>query len=489
VYTKTFEVLSKYISGEYGVKVNFDNPNGAKANIKTNVISMPDNISGDNALGALALLMHEAAHLKYTKEIPMDKVIKTPTEKHILNVIEDIRIDEKNFYILPNVKEFYRQLYKKLPPVETTDRPLSHKALIASIDAAEGFRHKFSPEIEKILYKEGLLNDVQNGVHHGNYGDYDKLRETIQDIKKKLKLDDSKEKPLEFEKVKLPGGGTATIVKEGDEGEAEGFELSELGGEDRKAGIKWGEGTAMKGPRSDGIGETALEEQTIQNFKELLSIKEKRVIDDGRVLDTDNLMAYFTGDIEELFKDECTVKQKKSKIMFLLDCSGSMSCNTISADHSYADRTDVVESCVQKIMDIIEEVRSSESLDVDYDIAMFDGQYFPLTKENWKEKYGAHGGTDFVNGMARAIEQLMTDYTVEGKRIIVAFTDGEVGDWQIDEVCKLMSKTGADCRFLLIAVGTTPGSSMSTKLVGDRIIMGPDDANTVLLETLKDLIE
>ena len=490
MYTKTFEVLSKYISGELGVTVNFDNPHGAKANVKTNVISMPKNISGDNALGALALLMHEAAHLKYTKELPQKKLIATQTEKHILNVLEDVRIDRKNFGLLPNVREFYRQLYKKCPKVEDVKEGTPEaKALICAIDACEGFRTSFPPEIEKVLYEQKLQETCESGINHLEYGQWEDAHEDIQKIKKILKIDDSKEEPLQWETVVVPGGNGKDTIEIPVEGESkDGSVLKEAG--NRRGGIKWGDGTGMKGPRSDATSEIAMEEQTIQNFKELLSIKEKKIVDEGRILDTDNLIALYTGDITELFKDEAIIKSKKSKIHFLMDCSGSMGSGVIDPGGTgYKDRIDVVKGCVQKVMDIIEEVRSSESLEVDYSIAMFDGGYTSLKKENWKSEYGAIGGTDFVQGMRKAIDELMSDFTVEGKRIIVGFTDGDVGNNQIEEVITLIQQAGSEIRFLLIAVGAQLGGAMSKSLVGDRIIMGPQDANIVLLETLKDLIE
>ena len=52
-----------------------------------------------------------------------------------------------------------------------------------------------------------------------------------------------------------------------------------------------------------------------------------------------------------------------------------------------------------------------------------------------------------------------------------------------------MQKTGNDIRYLVIGVGCMPGSPMTQGLIGDRVILGKDDANVVLLDTLKDLIE
>jgi len=500
MHKRTFEVLAKFICAETNTTVRFDKEDGgACANVMTNEIRMPAKISGDNALGALALLMHEAAHLKWTKPLPLDKIIETMTDKFIHNVMEDIRIDRHNFNLLPNIKDFYRELNKKIPKIEKSKADLKVKALIASIDYCEGFRRSFPQDIQDILVNDGLVNAVERGVNAGDCMDHKAYKAAITEVKKILKIDTSKEPKLKFIKIKgTPGNGGKDFVKikgEGEEGAGEGEDgegaspLEGLGDE-RTDGIHWGDGTAMKGA-SAYVSEVALEAQTVTAFKELLSLKQKRRVSDGNALNTENLISFFTGDLESLFEDEVIIKQKKSKIMFLMDCSGSMSSGTISqkGEQWHESRCSIVASCVKKIISIIEEVRSSESLDVDWSIAMFDGSYHPLTKDNWEDRYGAHGGTTFACGMEGAIEELMSDYTIEGKRIVVAFSDGEVGQHDIDEVQDLMNGTGSDVRYLVIGVGCMPGSPMKEDVIGDRVILGRDDANAVLLDTLRELIE
>ena len=502
MHKRTFEVLAKFICAHSDTTVKFDKEDGgACANVMTNEIRMPEKISGDNALGALALLMHEAAHLKYTKPLPIDKIIETPTDKFIHNVMEDVRIDHHNFQLLPNIKEFYRELNKKIPRIEKSPAPLKVKAMIASIDYCEGFRRSFPKDIQDILEKDGLVDAVWDGVQAGNCGDWKGYKDAITKVKKILKIDDSKEPKLQFVTVKDITGKKFVKIKDGTEGEGEGQGQPDPNGKgegksplegldgDRAEGVHWGDGTCMKGS-SAYISEIALEEQTVQAFKELLSLKERRIVSDGINLNTDSLISFFTGDLEELFQEECIIKQKKSKIMFLMDCSGSMSSGTIGLKgENYDSRCSVVASCVKKIISIIEEVRNSESLDVDWAISMFDGSYHELTKDNWESRYGAHGGTTFSVGMEGAIEELMSDYTVEGKRIIVAFSDGEVGQHDIDEVQELMQSTGSDVRYLVIGVGCMPDSPMKKGVIGDRVILGKDDANAVLLDTLRELIE
>jgi hypothetical protein len=94
---RTFETLSKYIADTHKTRVIFDyDGEGACAMPKTGEIHMPAQIASHNALAALALLMHEAAHIRYSAKIP-DKYYKDPIRKDIVNAIEDARIDVHNF--------------------------------------------------------------------------------------------------------------------------------------------------------------------------------------------------------------------------------------------------------------------------------------------------------------------------------------------------------------------------------------------------------
>src|SRR5260221_557091 len=113
MYRRTFEVFAKWIADQNKVSIVFDTDGGAHADLKTDTLHLPKEIGNDNALGALALLMHEAAHVKHSKKIPIKKVAPMQSDFHILNAIEDVRIDRKNFQIMPNVYHFYEELVKK----------------------------------------------------------------------------------------------------------------------------------------------------------------------------------------------------------------------------------------------------------------------------------------------------------------------------------------------------------------------------------------
>jgi len=106
---RTFDIIAKYISEDLGIKVIITNVPGPCMSVEKKEIYLPENIQERNALSALAVLMHEAAHLKCSSKIPIDDIVKEPIDHMILNAIEDVRIDRKNMRRLPAVKGFYEK--------------------------------------------------------------------------------------------------------------------------------------------------------------------------------------------------------------------------------------------------------------------------------------------------------------------------------------------------------------------------------------------
>ncbi len=133
--------------------------------------------------------------------------------------------------------------------------------------------------------------------------------------------------------------------------------------------------------------------------------------DKALVLDTDNLMAYFTEDLEELFKDDAYIKCKKSKIFFLLDGSGSMDGRLLDKQM----RIDVVTKCVTRIIRILKEVQATEGINIDWDVAKFEGGGCKmLSKNDWQKEYYPGGGTALSYAFQQAIGILERDFTVDG---------------------------------------------------------------------------
>jgi uncharacterized protein with von Willebrand factor type A (vWA) domain len=98
------------------------------------------------------------------------------------------------------------------------------------------------------------------------------------------------------------------------------------------------------------------------------------------------------------------------------------------------------------------------------------------------------GGTNFHNAFHQAITDLANDNSIDGKKMIVCFTDGDVCESQIKDVKNDIIKYGSDVRAMVIGIGTDPCSHMSQEIVGDNIILAEENADLVLLETIGEML-
>ena len=503
---RTFETLSKYVAGK-NTTVLFDYPGeGACAEPKTGVIHMPGDIAGHNALAALALLMHEAAHIKYSHVIP-DHLVKDPIMKDVINAIEDARIDWHNFHRLHNVKGFYERMYRdhKLPDPKKV--PLSAKLLVNQILKYEQFSaYKFKDketrqwEQAQGIVLEQLFNLSVNAIENQDWIGVDR---NVKDIIKLLKIT----KPLDQQ---LPKDLNLQGAMQGDKGGDTGAVGTAPGKQVGDGSVKTpGTGTdtneykgidvidailhpksilakgSMDGSRGDQISPSALQEQTKQQFKELLNLKTRTHKDEGSILDVDNLLSYHTGDIDTLFKQEIIKHEKKSKLLILMDCSGSMHAPLLDSTL----RSRALVSCVKAVTEILDEVIDLEGINVDYGLAAFNSDYIKLSKDNWVDEYRElSGGTNFHNAFHQAITDLANDNSIDGKKMIVCFTDGDVCDSQLNDVKRDIITYGSDVRAMVIGIGTDPCSKMSQDIVGDNIILANENADLVLLETIGEML-
>lgn len=510
---RTFDIISKYISKANRAKIVFDvDGDGAYADMKTNEIHMPDKIGNRNVFAVLALLMHESAHVAYSKtalkECVEHKDPPDPTDMHIFNVVEDVRIDEKNFNKLPNVKSFYHRLLKDFcdyskegfvsgKPLPEKP-PIYHRVLIAALMKREGFS-EFAfrdREVANWLSKNPLEDEIRDCVYAMNNSCWKDARDHIQRIKKMLNLPPAPP-PV---KVQMVTGECKPGDKDGDQSGQDGqgkdkgkkqvaqgvptSALDGLGKLLRPGGMFSDTGKKLSG-KGSGMGEAALQEQTVQQFKELLNIKETKVVEDGNMIDTDNLTSLFTGDIEEVFIEDKYVKCKKSKILFLLDGSGSMDEKLYDNKITYK----VVAEAVESLTKILREVQNEESIDVDYEITKFESSGMDrLSKDNWRTNYYAGGGTNLASAFREALSYLQKDHTVEGKKIIIVVTDGNVDIDQVENFKRYTVEFGAEVSALVIGVGCDPAGAMAVDVLGDNLILSSEHADEVIFEAIRRLL-
>jgi len=469
---RTYEILGKWIGNKNNVRVIMK-PNACpKVNIKDNTITLPSNIDPKNIYPALAELMHEAAHLRHTTKIPADKLAQDPVEHSILNAIEDIRIDNKNIQLLPNIRDFYELMYthglenvkKTFPKHSVADRVMCNNIL-----DLEGFGHLHIPDkqSEELNNKCHIDDLMLRTVQDLDAKSWDSARENILKIKKIFK--DNNTQP----QTQQPVAGQGQVA-------------------DDVRGMLVNKGDIFKPGKGDAsgsvedIGSIGLQEQTRQRFKELLNIKQIKHVRSGNTINTDNLPAFLVGDLDELFHEEKVIRVKKSKLMILMDGSGSMGEQLMDGNQ----RRITVAECVQSLVDILDEVRELEGINVDYDLACFTGSYFPLSRKNWKKEYLSHGGgTSLYNGFSRAHEHILEDQEIDGKKMIIMFTDGEVTPGDIDKMKRLILKHNSDVRCMIIGVGSDVNGELVKKVVGDHNILAKDLADVILMESIMDMME
>ena len=484
MFLKSFEIISKFFASQNSVTVVFDNDGGANADLKNDVLHLPKDIANENALGALALLAHEAAHLKYSKGIPVQEVAPMNSDFHILNAIEDIRIDCKNFQILPNVFGFYEELVKKHMDLTKVQVPKAALRLCAGILYAEGFNPKMATDDRDFIAHSGLIPLLNRGTNEIEHQSWKELKKTIQEIKTLLKIDPNKDKPNTSTTIQVQQSGQdSTPGQDSPSSQADGSDLADVSKIMRPASV-WSKGTMMTGGSAMATSPLAMDEQCANQFKEILNVKENKTIHSGNMLDTENLIAYHTGDVDLLFKDEQIVRRKKSKIMFLLDCSGSMGAQLLDN----RPRGIVVKSCVQRLTKILDEVSELEGVNVDWAVSMFNDSYIPLSKANWQQEYTLHGGTCFLAGFTGALEELLKDHTIEGKRIILVLTDGDVCPKEIEIVNAKIAENHSDVRSLVIGVGSDMTGKFVKDLVGERVILAESNATEIILESVKAML-
>lgn len=472
MYKRTFEVLSKYISSETGVTIQFDTGGGAHADMDTNTLHLPKEIANSHAYAAVSLMMHESAHIAHSKKIPIKDIVKTKADFSILNAIEDVRIDCKNFNVLPNIHSFYQELINDVKANVDPKLDLPAKAICWAILRLEGFSPNYMYGLDGLRLGKKVANIIQTAQWDIECDDWNNLRENIAKIKKLLKINDPPMKQDQINKLQMGQGIDGPLGKV--ESQIRPDKVFAKGQGDDK----------MAGGSGSEVGSIAMEEMNISQFKEILNVKERKISDNGSILDTDSLISFKTGDVGELFKEERVVKKKKSKIMFLLDASGSMGTKLFDGQK----RAAVVAKSVATLTNILDEVATIEGLNVDWGVGMFRSDYIPLSKDTWQQRYNYAGGTKFEEPFNQVMNEMLTDYTIDGKRIIIVLTDGDVLDQEIANVKENIMRNFSDVRSLIISVGSDAQSAIVKDITGDNTIMAEDNAVSVIMTTIKSLL-
>lgn len=485
----TFEMLAKWIAKQNNAKVVFDGQaTGASANCKTNEIFMPENLKEHNILAGLALLMHEAAHLRHSQKIDPN-LVKGHISRNIVNVMEDIRIDHKNFDILYNIRDFYQRLitdHVHGNKDEIAKAPLMTRCLINSILWHENFDVLPDKEANDFNNKHNVYDIINQGRYNIENNRWNELKKNVQEIKDIFKIKDEDD----FE---IPSITIAGLIGQGEEGteelEGKGIRPGDTPGNVGKfmqPSSAWDKGEGIKGPSKDIVGEAAFEDMTKQAFKELLNIKEKRIVFEGMKLNTEEITSFFTGDIEQLFHDEDIIKVKKSKLAFCLDGSGSMSSNLIDG----SQRTETLVRTVRSIINILKDLQETEGLNISYDVWAFDYNAEKLDVNNWEREYSTHGGgTNLLESFLTVQDDILKNQEIDGSKMVILITDGEVGSGEINDLRNHIIKHGAEVRCMVVGIGASLTGRFVETIAGDNNILAQDHADSIIMDCIRTMIE
>ena len=454
----------------------------------------------------LAWLSHEAAHIGHSIfDIPL-LTDNDPINHNILNFVEDARIDSLNFQRLPYIKSFYEEMYTFLDQsgkltTKAKDSSVESKVLADTIMDIEGFPQFKSGNatITQFIIKTNLkgkfwdfhniLNTLERETRakNKNLGPvYNAGRAKLKEIRDLISMF-KQQHGQQFQ-----SGGQGQAGKgQGGKGGGSGSGALDVAQNGITGGVATAiledcdPATAFSGPT---IAPAALEERTKQGFQDLLCLKERKIVDDGAIIDTDELTAFFTGDIETLFKQDEHVKVKRSKIIMIMDASGSMSANLIDGTR----RADTLAKTAQSISDILDETIELEGLDIDYLVRAFTDDYHILPKQNWQQHYLARanqgGGTDLLKAFSQAQDELLADQSITGRRMIVCLTDGEVSSSELDEMRRRIMAHNADVRAMIIGTGAEPNSVFIRTITGHNIV-SKDIADVVLMEAICEMLQ
>ena len=146
--------------------------------------------------------------------------------------------------------------------------------------------------------------------------------------------------------------------------------------------------------------------------------------------------------------------------------------------------------CVDQLTKILDEVYASEGINVDYDVAAFDDQFYLLSKSGWRTEYGTHGGgTDLIGAFMKAEAFMNKDHEVDGNKMIIFFSDGDVAQSEVDEMASEVMKSGSDLRIMVIGVGGEVTSAFVEKVCGDFNIIANESADLILMDAISTMLQ
>lgn len=241
----------------------------------------------------------------------------------------------------------------------------------------------------------------------------------------------------------------------------------------------------------DLVPQYLIESQTKNMLVECLRRKYNKNINDGNVLNTDNLTSFHISDIENLFMDTIRKVQRKGRFYFVMDTSGSMECSRIAPTSvtmesvSHETSISLVSKMIRAIMIAVDEA-INEGDEIDYKLYGYNDCLYPMDHKLLKTQIPlTTGGTCFAIAMKSLVKIAKEDTDVHEKMVIM-LTDGEVHDSDVTEVKDICNKHG-DIKFVIMSIGSN--SLIRSTFGSDCIVDLEADANEKLLKQCLKILE
>lgn len=232
--------------------------------------------------------------------------------------------------------------------------------------------------------------------------------------------------------------------------------------------------------KNDFIVKTVKISQTLEErLLEFLKNKQERsvICDDGKIVPI-KLPTFYNPDT--LFEQKPDDNQKRTRIFFLVDRSGSM---------NGAKYTHCTEALIN-ICDVIEKGISYHGMDLEYAIYGFDDSVYLVKdfEQAYNQKQIAaglspNGGTDPTETI-KTIENVICDST-RTKEFVFFITDGDMPVYAYEFV---RQQLGGKKKWVFIGMDINTNSPDSKALFGNYNIRTPQDIQKVLTRAIEDTI-
>jgi len=135
-------------------------------------------------------------------------------------------------------------------------------------------------------------------------------------------------------------------------------------------------------------------------------------------------------------------------------------------------------------------LQATEGLNIKYDVWCFDTTAQKLDIDRWEKDYTTYGGgTDLLKAFLKVQDDILKDQELDGNKMVVLVTDGEVGNDEIDGLRTHIIKHGAEVKCMVLGVGADFGGRFVKIIAGDNNIIAEEHSDSVVMDAIKEMLD